>query len=304
MGKAKNRKSRPKRHHYVPVSYLKKFAEPSSGFLYVLDIVKKEIRKQKPDQVMLVGNYYRQTGVPPEIDQNILEHRLGVLEGKAKPSFDKLITNAATFNLDDSSNIIVYMNFQRIRVPRQHKVFDQILKSDIETVAHSIPEVDQELSTGRYKLTITESAKFLYMKLMTNSNVYTDIFSTMIWRILEAPKHRPFVTTDSPVSFYNSMIKPPNEAGPGLLGTLVFFPLSPFHLLELRHRQKDGCTEERYLERLPVQRLKEGDITIQINYLLPEQIVDGINRTLALLADRYIVSTEQETVNRIQYEIL
>lgn len=169
------------------------------------------------------------------------------------------------------------MLYQRIRVPRQLKHFDQMLKTQIEAVAYSIPDVAQELATGRYRLTIKESAKFHHMNLITNSHAYTDIFSTMVWRIFEVPIHRPFVTTDSPVSFYNSMIDPSEEASPGLTGTLVFFPLSPCHMLELRHPQKDGCSKERYLDRLPIQQLQGGYIKVEIGYLRPDRIVDQIN---------------------------
>jgi len=48
----------------------------------------------------------------------------------------------------------------------------------------------------------------------------------MEWEIVESEVGSSFITADSPVSFYNPACLPPAEAGIGLAGTIVFFPLS------------------------------------------------------------------------------
>lgn len=48
----------------------------------------------------------------------------------------------------------------------------------------------------------------------------------MEWEIAKAEVGPSFITTDSHVSFYNPACPPPTEAGIGLAGTIVFFPLS------------------------------------------------------------------------------
>jgi len=50
-----------KKNHFVPLSYLGRFTDPS-GFLNVYDRKSRQWRRQRPKEVMHQRHYYRQNG--------------------------------------------------------------------------------------------------------------------------------------------------------------------------------------------------------------------------------------------------
>ncbi|PFG11416.1 DUF4238 domain-containing protein [Marinobacter sp. LV10MA510-1] len=112
--------SSPKRHHFVPRAYLEGFKEPNSDFLNIYSKRSGLWRRQKANQVMVRNKYYCQSWVPDNVDENILEKGLGnELEPKGLSSLKRLVENPSQLTDDDTANIIAYIEFQRIRVPRQ-----------------------------------------------------------------------------------------------------------------------------------------------------------------------------------------
>jgi len=295
--------NRPKRHHIVPSSYLKRFAEENSGLVYVLDLKKREIRKQKPEKVMFIKDYYRQEHAPEGIDENVLEKTFGsFLEGKAKPAIDKLIDDPKALNEEDIAILLSYLHFQRIRVPRQIDQFKDFFKAYVESVAYSIPEIAKDLADGRYEIVIKEEAKFGFMKAM--GDLYIRAFSRMIWKVSEAPKSTPLVTTDSPVSLAHPKFPPPLEAGIGLLGTLVLYPLSPTHLLELSHPEMDVSSNSKFMDKVPISELEEvSHLVVESGGRLTDEMAYATNRILAGLSDRFVVANNEPILLKLLQDL-
>ena len=63
------------------------------------------------------------------------------------------------------------------------------------------------------QLTIKDSARFDYMRMMVGQ--LSPWLSRMEWEVFAAEDGASFITTDSPVSFYNPFFPPPAEAGTG-----------------------------------------------------------------------------------------
>ena len=144
--------STPKKHHFVPKWYLRRFSDPS-GFLHVLDRNNGAYRKQKPEKLMCIGNYYRQAWAPQDIDPNILERRLGaVIEPNAQKAFDKLLQGGSELTDDDTAAIVVYLEFQHLRVPRQAR---SAMPLAINTIFNnSPPELQGMIARGEVKITL------------------------------------------------------------------------------------------------------------------------------------------------------
>jgi hypothetical protein len=295
--------NRPKRHHIVPSSYLKRFAEEDSGIVYVLDLKKKEIRKQKPEKVMFIKDYYRQEHAPEGIDEYVLEKTFGsFLEAQAKPAIDKLIDDPKALNEEDIAILLSYLHFQRIRVPRQIDQFKDFLKAYVDSVAYSIPEIAKDLADGRYEIVIKEEAKFGFMKHM--GDLYIRAFSRMIWKVSEAPKNTPLVTTDSPVSLAHPNFPPPLEADIGLLGTLVLYPLSPTHLLELSHPEMDGSSKSKFMDKVPISELEEvSHLIVKSGGRLTDEMAYTTNRILARLSDRFVVANNEPILLKLLQDL-
>src|SRR3712207_6806477 len=77
----------PKRHHYVPYWYLKRFVD-RSGFLHVYDKKDAVYARRKPREVMAINRYYRQAWAPKAADPDVVEKLVGRwLEPRAREIF-------------------------------------------------------------------------------------------------------------------------------------------------------------------------------------------------------------------------
>jgi hypothetical protein len=233
-----------KKNHFVPASYLGRFVDPG-GFLHVVDRKSSQWRRQRPKEVMHQRHYYRQEWAPPGIDQDLLEKHIGEsLESAAAEVIDCLIT--PSLELDDQAfaNFVLYLEFQRIRVPRQIEMGKRLMRDQILLLGPA--DVTRDIVGGKFRLEMKKSAGFIYMKEMVGS--LNPWFARVKWEVIKAEDGTAFITTDSPVSFWNAACIPPAEAGIGLLGTVVLFPLSSQYLLIMRHPEYTKSTRRMSLE--------------------------------------------------------
>ncbi|MCE7915739.1 MAG: DUF4238 domain-containing protein [Nitrosomonas sp. PRO4] len=277
----------PKGHHYVPRSYLNRFTD-TNGFLYVNDFKRNQRRRQRPKEVMKIDSYYRQNWAPTGIDVNIFETELAKgVENDAKNIFDKLVDSPHELSERDIENLVLYIELQRIRVPRQAETAMDLMRSVI--LKSAPPDITREIHNGQLQLTMKDPARFDYMR-MAIGTIHPWI-SRMNWEIIEADSESVFITTDSPVSFYNSAVLPPAEPGLALAGTIIFFPLNSKKLLLIRHHELK--TEDS----LALLKKSEIDKRISLTYgrVWDKTLVERTNRKLATLARELIVG-ENESV--------
>lgn len=289
--------TRPKRHHFVPEWYLKGFTERGSGFLYVYDRDTKHIRKQKPKKVMVIRRYYRQDWAPAGVDPNIIEKTLASkLEPHAKIGLDRLINAPKTVTAEDTAAILVYLEFQRIRVPRQAEAArDLFIQFSLANLPRELADVLLDgLLKGRIKT--TESLRLEAMRMGIGK--LHPLFRRMAWEVVEAEDGCSFVTSDSPVSFVNRAFVPPNEPGPGLLGTAVIFPIDAKHLLIMRHPEYAPDGQKSPIERVPESQERHGGIHVTYGDRWDEQMVHGQNWTMLKLSHRLIAGNSRAVVHR------
>ena len=181
---------------------------------------------------MIITNYYRQDWAPDGIDPCALEKELGKnLEPKGLASLHKLPDDLAKVSDDDLSNISTYMEFQRIRVPRQAEIGKALAKFALEREISKTKSGRDALKVA--EVVIKDSFRFEFIKTLINS--LTPYFTRMLWEVIEAPDDTSFITSDSPVTFLNGKVLPPEEPGLKMYGTMVAFPISPKYLLLLKH---------------------------------------------------------------------
>jgi len=287
----KQRESTAKGHHYVPSSYLGRFAD-SEGFLNVWDRPRRKSRRQRPAEVMKIRYYYRQPWAPQGVDPNIMETALGQdLEDKAKDAINRLINAPASLDDHDTATLLVYLEFQRIRVPRQAETAKQLMR---ETILRLAPvHISDSIHNGEYQLTMKESARFDYMRWMVG--YLHPWFARMEWEVIEAEEGAAFITTDSPVSFYNPECPPPAEAGIALAGTKIFFPLSSRAMLLMRHPE---CRSEHPLKVLADPTLCDGVVSITHGTVWNKKMVTSTNWKLLQLAHHFVVAENNEVLKQ------
>lgn len=282
----------PKMHHFVPRSYLARFSD-KEGFLHIFDRATGLYRRQRPKEVMKIHSYYRQDWAPPGIDPNILEKTLGEwLEAAAKHSIDRLIHSPANLTDDDTATLLTYIELQRIRVPRQAEMAKELMRQVLLRIAPS--EAVEAIQLGTVTLTIKDPARFDYMRMSIGK--LNPWFGKMRWKVVEAETGASFVTTDSPVSFYNVKVFPPAEPGVGLTGTMVFFPLSSRHALLMCHPAYQEKENASPLDVLPEPCLEDGLISISHGEIWTSQVVNNFNWKMTQLSNLLVVGESKEVL--------
>lgn len=285
--------SRAKNHHYVPRSYLARFVD-DRGFLHVYDRAARAMRKQRPKEVMKINSYYRQEWVPEGVAPNILETSLGEwLEAEAKNAIDKLHSTPEELDDQDIANLLTYFEFQRIRVPRQAEMGKALMRDLI--LKFSPLDAVEAIASGKFKLEMKDAARFDYMR--HSIGTLSPWFETMEWEVVTAGDGASFVTTDSPLSLYNPAAAPPTEAGIGLAGTKVFFPLSSSKTLLMRHPEyvNEGKDPTKVL---PLPEHEDGHIEIISGAIWPAEVVDRFNWKLLQLCSNLVVANSPLVIQR------
>lgn len=281
-----------KKNHYVPRSYLHRFAD-SDGFLNVFDRHTNQWRRQRPKEVMSIRYYYRQEWAPVGTDEDLIEKSVSEwLENSAAIVIDRLISQPLELAEEDIANFIVYLEFQRIRVPRQIEMGKRLMRDLILRLG--LPDVTKDVRTGKLRLEMKRSAGFIYMKEMIGQ--FHPWFFRMKWEVIKAEEGTTFLTTDSPLSLWNAACLPPAEPGIGLLGTVVLFPLSSKYLLIMRHPEYHKKTRGSSLEVLPEPSRNEVLLPVTTGMVWPKKTVVNHNRMMVHLSDRFIVGQSKEVL--------
>lgn len=242
-------------------------------------------------------NFYRQEWAPAGIDPNILEKSLGEwMEVIAKNAIDRLILSPSELSDEEISTFLLYVEFQRIRVPRQAESAKALMRDTILRLAP--PDIIADIRTGRFQLTMKKSAHFDYMRMMVGQ--LHPWFARMEWEVIEAEEGAAFVTTDSPLSLYNAACPPPAEAGIALAGTIVLFPLDSRHLLVMRHPEYRENPSISRLNILPEPIPIRGDdlLSVTSGKVWSRKLVANHNRVMAQLSDWQVVGESKEVLEQ------
>jgi hypothetical protein len=284
--------SNPKKHHFVPQWYLKQFVD-HDGHLNLYDKVNGLWRRQKPKEVMHRNKYYHQGWAPEGVDENILEKTLGNhIEPRGKDAIEKILAWDEDITSREWADFVIYMTFQTLRIPKRAELAKELLRSHV--LINGDPEVSKLVFEGKVLLKINDSFRFDFMK-MASTNLYR-YFLRMDWEIV-VPEDSEFVTSDCPVTFFNPEIDPRLEAGLGLVGTVVLFPLRPDRLLLMRHPEAliEGCN---LLSVVPEYNREEGGNRISQRISWPKEQVIRHNKLIVEYSQRLVVASSKEILEQ------
>lgn len=290
----------PRKHHVVPVTYLELFMIPATDKVAILDLQSGNIRKQKPKEVLHRRDYFRQKHAPDGKDQFILEKGFGkTIETNLQSIINKLIDGGNKLSEDELIQFINHLQLQRLRVPKQFDIFMKSTEDWLTQFALTIPEVASGMRKYGLKVVIKDEHRFNILRQIVESGMLFTLFSRMIWNVWTIPPGHTLVTTDNPVVIFNPY-KPGEEmSGPGLLGAHVLFPLSPQYLLEMIHPEIESDPNADPLSRIKVQKFEVSQVQIRAGNILPQNLAKRVNPLMALHADRFVVSGDEEELKAI-----
>ena len=113
-----------------------------------------------------------------------------------------------------------------------------------------------------------------------------------------------FITSDSPVTFYNVDFMPPTEPGVALYGTMVFFPINKRFLLLMRHPEYEAGEMEAS-EALPKDLdIDDGAIEVRKDIVWDEEKVQRQNWLMFQLSQDLIVGENKAVLENAIGKVL
>jgi hypothetical protein len=250
--RAHDKMSNPKRHHYLPESYLQGFSENRRN-LWVYDINQNALRAQTTHDTC-VQSYYNAL-VDRDGQRNFeIEKMLGGVEGDAA-GIIRQIDAGDQITLENKAALAYFVSLQRVRTPdfeadvnksashmmnlvtqmtwadeeRAQAALDQLAQRSGVPAKVTAKEMVEFTARGEYDLKIHRNLSLETMIQMAPE--FAEYFVQMEWVFVRAPEDSAFIVTDSPFM----LIEPSDwrKDGPpylpaGLLtkGARKFFPLS------------------------------------------------------------------------------
>ncbi len=246
--------SNPKRHHYLPVSYLNRFTTEGTeqGKLWVYDIKQRQFRIQTPHNTG-VQSYYNAVLQDDGTRNYEIEKSFSQIEGDARAVIHK-IEEREQIDERDRGVLSLFVAAQNLRVPEfedevaktiegplrmagqmsfatLERAKDTLAKFEKDTGAPLGATAEQMMEYFQRDTYTLEFHRNESLRMMVNlMGDMAKHFARMDWMFFHAPKDRTFITTDSPFCVmqptdWNDMPKWYGY-GYGTLGTRKIMPLS------------------------------------------------------------------------------
>ncbi len=225
--------SNKKKHHYVPVTYLKEFTDSAGKlFVYRKDVSRKVLH-QKPENTAFRKYYYAQPLDNGERNLNALEDQFSTYEAKWKRFLEK----ARKYEVGSSEleTLIQFIILQHVRVPATRDMVELHLADQVKATAESLDRLGElppppkgfEDILSKANFTI---APFKSLQIMKNiAEEFGSILARLGFGILINKTDLPFITSDNPVVWFDPKyeerdIVPYTVSRNG--GVFLVFPLS------------------------------------------------------------------------------
>ena len=199
-----------KKHHYVPVSYLKAFCGDDGMIaVYRKDAPKEPFRK-RPDDLAFRRYYYAQPIPGGGRDTNRLEDKFSELEGRWPSIVDKMIArNVVNDSLED---IFAFVALQRARVPAARDAAERVLAESVMARVRQL-EADGKLPpppTGLEKLldhaVVSIDPHQSIHAMVQIIKAMGQVLHRVGVVVLHNQTDRDFITSDNPVVYYDPAV--------------------------------------------------------------------------------------------------
>ena len=288
----------PKRHHFLPKSYLDGFTR--DGLVWLFDRELNEYRRQQPLNTAVIKNFYVFENKQGQKDYS-LETFFSQIEGNAKSAIRDLEADAE-ISPDQRLNLAAFIALLMVRSPKFDKEANEIAdKAAKHIVKHAVPTVEAagELvkrhseKSGGEKISAESMFKFIHdeqFKMELNRNTVIGLMlesvqnvsfevAMMDWLVVHAHPKTSFITTDEPIGF----IVPENfrQTGEPVLG-LVSHKISKFVPLS----QSVGIIIGKF-----------GGGFGHIGF--DREQVRELNQIVAIESDRYVIGRDEALVQSV-----
>lgn len=297
-----NQLASPKRHHYIPQSYLARFA--SNGLLSVYDRELRQFRTQLPKDTAVQTHYYSIVDAKGKRHQ-VLEGMLARLDGDAVNAISR-IEEQEQLSSHDRQVLSFFGSYLMLRVPnfekrvndfeeqkmrkiakvafaseqRAKEVIEQAIKAkrlDESRVSGISPKDMVEFAQDDTRYDVVISRNISLEAMQRQAKQIATIFSQMDWVFNKAVRGASFITCDNP---------------------LTLLPATDFERdIHYEYGTKDVQKVLPLSQRTCLVMLDKGN---RFGFVqLSRQEVRNVNIAIALNSDRFIIASNERLLRRI-----
>lgn len=272
----------PKKHHFLPQFYLRRFADEREG-LYQIEKIGGS--REIPTKVSKAGskrNFHTLDWKDEDADRSTIETRLSVVEGRQEAMLKQLLKSPESI-ADWRSELSEFVSLMYHRVPDFKRDIERRLKDVVNSTSRlllrsgefpeppeSIKELMRERGDDIFDVQISNWKLVEQMFDLAESSPIAGILDSMNCRILSVEKESFYlVTSDSPVVLFDASHDPSSPYGRGFAhkSVEVSIPLSQSKLLVFSHSRIPHST-------------------------LSKELVRHFNQRMIVAADRFIYTPE------------
>ena len=291
------------KQHFVPQSYLKRFARPNefnNGYhIGVRRIISNEVHlfKKNISDIAYMQNYYDvSTRDDPKYWEHYFSQNIEPLLGLPLSNIEaKIMLSApgkAVLDKKDRKILADIISFQYSRIPafldphlKKGVVLGKELKEWVLQTYGPLMSLDQLARVSQMRIDPDIIKDFILESISSNQRIdkYSEILMERIWVVYYNNTSMPFLTSDNPVIMYNfrSDSISYSETGIARGDTIIYFPISsrimvqlfPSNFLSGSRKKIDGfrlCLENRDL------KFVTGVNTLQMNHASSETYMDPL----------------------------
>lgn len=290
--------SGPKKHHYLPEFYLKRFCRDKS--LWVYDAEREEIALRFPETIAIKKRFYSTQG-----EKGVKEHDpeifLSEIESKAAPIIDR-VDMGGSLSATDKYFVSLFAALLKCRVPNFERwisdfndaVGKQFLKtrySSEQELREHLQELgsdsidDPNLPTRLFedlqeeKYAVHTPKNWRIGMMFRIAQMVCEEIIQMDWTVLRAPESTSFVTSDNPF-----VVIPPDGMAPNWPYTIGVAVAGSKKIIPLTQRV---C-------------LLIGDYGDAMHYIeCDRKAVRTINRTVADNYERFLMARDEALLKRL-----
>lgn len=224
--------SEPRKHHYIPQSYLEGFQFETKHKYPKIAVYYKKRLLSKPKFVSIkdaacqrdLHTVKTATGE----DRTSVETILSNIEGKSIKNIRDIINRQC---IDDNSklHLAITILLMKARVPQNLKALHNAIESNLKTVAEGTFKENPLGLKGNlsdhFKLTLNNNIVMHYMLKSALGDNHIKILYRFNFSLLKAPKEHYFLCSDAPVSYFCPNHDGVHGAGISTPGLEIFMPL-------------------------------------------------------------------------------
>lgn len=293
--------AKKRRHHYLPVFYLKGFVDPhNEPYIWLYKKGNPDVRKATARNIAVEKDYYSFITPEGNKDSQTLENELAKIECGVAPVFRK-IKNQTELNDQERMLLSLFLALMMVRVPNfrenieealgeSMKKMNMILATDSRNfkamidkfeedtgkkIGMPIEELRKYMAEGQYDTRATP--QFGLAMALDMIPTFAPIFSKMNWTFLEITGDYRFVTSDNPLSCIDPAHDPKSLLGVGLLNKdiEVTFPISRDLMLLGMWKNFEG---DKILSDKPVRDMNRRTVISALRFVFASQYSDGLKK--------------------------